>query len=192
MIFFQRSILCAALFIFSAVAFAQETPNQPQPRQRRASNQQRPPREAPAEESSTPHFKHFQYDIGLSTGSTHGTSFIELGLGLDIYPVEWFSWRNAPFLRFQSRSDTNYGLDTSLRGHYNLGVESVGLSVHAGPGYRFQNLHPNVPFGEGGVGLRLGGIHIGGNIKVLVYPWVQSGSSAEVVYTITASGGGGF
>lgn len=184
----RKSVLCLALLTTNVWA---QNPRRaaPAPRPVAAEEVSRP---APRETRSSPSFQRIRYDLGFSTGTSRGTSFYELNLGLDIFLTSWFSIRNAPFLRFQSGQDKNYGLDSSGRLNYAVGLDSLALDFHGGAGYRFQNLRSNVPFGELGLGVQLGGLHIGGNVKALVYSWVNSGAANEYVYTLSASGSGGF
>lgn len=135
-------------------------------------------------------FQRFRYDFGMSTGTSSGSTFYEGNLGLSYFFFEWLSWRNAPFVRIQTNKDTNYGLDSSVRGNYGIGIEDLKVNILGGGGYRFQNLHSHVPFAETGLGVRVGQFHLNGTAKILLYSWINTSQKNEMVYTISAGGSG--
>ena len=131
------------------------------------------------------------YDLGGSTGSVQGGgSYTEINLGLNLFFGEFLSWRNAVFGRFMSGVENIYGLDTSARGLLSLSGSALGLSIFAGPGYRFVTRGTHVPFAEAGLVVRLAGFSIGGGVKTLLTSWVHSGRANETQFFLILAGGG--
>jgi hypothetical protein len=134
------------------------------------------------------------FDLGASSGSYSSGgntySYTELNLGLNLFFAEWLDWRNAVFYRLVSGADNIYGLDTSLRGILGIGGRGLGLTLFAGPGYRFPNEGGNVPFAEAGVIFKASGFALGGGIRTFLNSWVSSGVANDTQYFIILSGGG--
>lgn len=130
------------------------------------------------------------YDLGVSAGSYGEHSYTELNLGLNLFFSEYVSWRNALFGRFVSGDDSFYGLDSSVRGTYDLRGDVGGFTAFAGPGYRFASQGKSVPFAEAGLVLHLGGISLGGGVKSLFNSAIESGAANDTQYFIILAGGG--
>ena len=130
------------------------------------------------------------YDLGGSFGSTNGYSYSEIDLGANAYFTDWFAWREAVFGRFSQYYGTTIGLDSSVRGIYNLRAGEYGMTAFAGPGFRFTTGNPNAPFAEAGLVFHLAGISIGGGVKTILNSWVSSGAANDTQYLIIIGGGG--
>lgn len=130
------------------------------------------------------------FDLGASTGSVNGYSYSELNLGVNAYITDYFAWRNAGFARFQSGENNIYGLDSSLRGIFDVSGSMAGFTAFGGPGYRFVNEGDNVPFLEGGLVLRGGGLSIGGGAKTFFNSAVRSGAPNDTQYFLILAGSG--
>lgn len=130
------------------------------------------------------------YDIGLSAGSVNNVSYTEANLGVNLYFLEYFAWRNAGFSRFITGQDNIYGLDTSLRGIFSAGNSAGGFTAFAGPGWRFVTRGDSPPFAEAGVVVKLAGISLGGGVKSFYNSAIRSGAEDDTQYFIILSGGG--
>lgn len=137
-------------------------------------------------------YPRFTYDLGGATGSTNGTTYTEVDFGVTTYFVSFLAWRNALFYRFLSGSDNVYGLDTSVRGVLGLGGRALGLTLFAGPGYRFVNAGLNAPFLEGGAVFKLAGLAIGLGAKTIYNATVSPGTPNDNQIFLILSGGGSF
>ena len=132
------------------------------------------------------------FDLGASLGSYGDLSYTEINLGLNTYFSEYFAWRNAIFARFMEQTDNIFGLDTSFRGIFNAGDHGTGVTIFAGPGYRFANRGSSAPLVEGGLVLHLAGLSIGGGVKTILTSVVNSGAKNDTQYFIILSGSGSF
>lgn len=142
----------------------------------------------------------FTYDLSASTGSTGGTSYTEIALGLNTFFADWFVWRNAGFSRMGTGYDGTYGLDTSARFQFDLGDQTLGLHTFAGPGYRFvvtqnqdtgtSNRTDSSPFVEAGAVVNLGGLRIGAGLKTILHKLLDENKQDETQYFLILSGGG--
>lgn len=136
------------------------------------------------------------YDLGASTGSTTTATgevtYTEANLGVNLFLGDYISWRNAGFSRFQTGVENVYGLDTSLRLHLTAGEKqsSASLTLFGGPGYRFVSKGDHVPFAEGGLVFRVGGLSLGGGAKVLANSMIHPGAKDETQYFLILAGGG--
>lgn len=130
------------------------------------------------------------YDLGVSAGSINDESYLEAGLGLNFYFVDWLAWRNAVFYRMMNESDDYYGLDTSARaiGSLDLGIGS--LTAFAGPGFRFVSEGTNAPFAEGGLVLKFVGLAIGGGVKTIFNNVIDDDIPDDTQFFIILSGAG--
>lgn len=137
--------------------------------------------------------KRWSFDLGASSGSYQSSNYSEFNIGLNYFIKEWLAFRNAAFARFDSNKENIYGLDTSFRaiGRFLLS-SSFGVTVFAGPGYRFVNRGTNVPFSEGGLLFKIGGFSLGAGAKMLMYPLVQSGAANDSQFFLIFAGGGSF
>jgi hypothetical protein len=130
------------------------------------------------------------YDLGASGGTYNGNSYSEVDLGVNLYLSRYLAWRNAGFGRFQTGVDNLYGLDTSMRAIADADLGSVGFTAFVGPGFRFVTKGDHVPFVEGGLLFKLGGLAIGGGVKQLAYSWL-GGSRVNDTQTFFILAGGG-
>lgn len=145
--------------------------------------------EAAAPERSRFGVERLTYDLGLSSGQLNGANYTELGIGLSAYFRRWLAWRNEIFARFTSGASNAYGLDSSVRGVWNVGG-ALGFTAFAGPGYRFVTVGGNTPLVEAGLVFKFAGIALGGGMKTLLNSWVQSGAANDSQYFIILGGGG--
>ncbi len=146
-----------------------------------------------AYEQEAPSHSRVTYDLGAAVGSYNNISYTEIGLGLNWFFNDYLVWRNALFSRFGSEIDSIYGLDSSVRGVLGAGNSALGITVFAGPGYRFVSKGDNAPFLEGGLILKLAGFSLGGGAKALYYSNRAGGlPNQETIYFIILSGGGSF
>lgn len=130
------------------------------------------------------------YDLGVSAGKYSDTSYTEANFGLNWYAQNWLAWRNAIFGRFQSDSQTAYGLDSSLRLIADVGAERAGFTAFIAPGYRFASGTSSAPFAEEGLMLHLGGLTIGAGAKQILDSWVHTGAANDNQYFFILGGGG--
>lgn len=138
-------------------------------------------------------------DIGGSGGSYNGYSYSELNLGLNLNFTEWFTWRNAAFKRFSSKTDNDFtGLDSTLRLISTTPFSEATLQVFAGAGYRFASpAGKNALIGEGGLGFNFGHFGLGLGGKYLKYDKTQLDSTGletkkdDVSYFVTFAIGTG-
>lgn len=132
----------------------------------------------------------FTWDLGFSSGTTAGETYSEANVGLNYFIKHWLAWRNALFGRF-IKPENIYGLDSSLRLFYSLGLgDKSSLTLFGGPGYRFVTKGLNVPFAEGGLVTRLGSFTLGVGAKTFFTQMVQSGAEPDTQYFIILAGGG--
>lgn len=138
-------------------------------------------------------FPRWHFDLGASAGSSYGRSFYEINLGVKYNFTPWLGWRNAPFYRFVSGADAQFGLDSSLRGNYTLDLgDSVSLGTLVGGGFRLANQRGSAPFVEGGVQFNLSGLRAGLGLKYLMGSVMDSTRENELIYSITLAGGTSF
>jgi len=134
------------------------------------------------------------YDLGASTGSLNDSRYVEAQLGLNWFVQDWLIWRNAGFYRSVSSAEDYFGLDTSIRLRAQVGDGPLSLQVFGGPGLRFPSFGPVAPLAEGGLIVGLGGLRIGGGVRVIFNEWIaERGSEAavnDVMYFLILSGGG--
>lgn len=138
------------------------------------------------------------YDLGGAAGTYVGKSYTEINLGLNWKLTEYFVWRNAVFARMINGGENLYGLDTTARFQHKVSSDDgrFGLGFFGGPGYRFSKANASAFFAEGGVEIKLGGIHLGGGVKYFNYPNPGTDStgaklpSDDTVYFLILSGGG--
>lgn len=135
-------------------------------------------------------FERITFDLGASTGSVNGYSYSELNLGVNAYMTDYFAWRNAGFARLQTGEKNIYGLDSSLRGIFDVSGSLAGFTAFGGPGFRFVNEGDNVPFIEGGLVLRGAGLSIGGGAKTFFNSVIRSGAPNDTQYFLILAGGG--
>lgn len=143
-----------------------------------------------SEEQEAASYSKLTWDIGVSSGSSGGSSYTEGSVGLNYFFLDWLAWRNAAFARFTTPENV-YGLDSSLRAFANLGLtEKSSVTFFGGPGFRFITKGTNTPFLEGGAVAKLGGFNIGGGAKHFLLNSVNSTLTNETQYFIILSGGG--
>jgi hypothetical protein len=138
------------------------------------------------------------YDVGGTSGSSNGTSYSELNLGLNWQFSDYFTWRNAFFHRNVVGQNSVSGIDSSLRYIWSWSSESenLGFKFFAGPGYRFASENNAALLTEAGVGFKFFGIGLGLGVKSLFYQDPGSDSagkkreSNDVSYFVTISGSG--
>lgn len=131
----------------------------------------------------------FTYDLGFSAGSYSGRNYSEFNFGLNTFFRDWIAWRNALFARFVEPENI-YGLDSSGRLYWRPEIGPFGFTAFGGPGFRFVSKGSNLPFGEAGLILRLGGFSLGGGVKVLFNSLVDSRLTNDTSYFVILSGGG--
>jgi hypothetical protein len=140
----------------------------------------------------------FTYDLGASFGNYNNSSYTEITLGLNWYLREFLIWRNAVFTRFGSMIDSVTGLDSSVRFVFDTRTQGsgLGLTLFAGPGYRFANANNSAYFAEAGGVLHAGGLSLGGGVKNLYYtnPGVDKNGAElpktdQIIFIILAGGG---
>lgn len=129
------------------------------------------------------------FDLGASGGSSNGVGYTEINLGLNAYFYDWLAWRNAVFGRLMSGATNVYGLDSSLRGIFDMSGP-VGFTAFAGPGYRFVNQGSGAPFAEIGLVIKLPGFALGGGVKTVLTSLSQSGAANDTQYFLILAGGG--
>ena len=134
--------------------------------------------------------EHITFDLGGSFGSSNGYSYSEFSLGANAFFTDWFAWREAVFGRFSSYYGNVYGLDSSIRGIYDVRTGGFGLTLFAGPGYRLATASSSAPFAEAGLVIHLNGFSIGGGAKSILNSWVASGTPNDTQYFIILAGGG--
>lgn len=142
----------------------------------------------------------FTYDLGASMGTYNGYSYSEVTLGLNYYLNSFIIWRNALFSRFGSNANSAAGLDTSIRFQFNSFSEvgDYGLTLFVGPGFRLSSEKYTGYFGEGGLVLKLQGLHIGGGVKSMIYTNPGRDANGAVLPTtdtiifLILGGGGAF
>lgn len=140
------------------------------------------------------------WDLGGAAGTYGGSSYTELNLGLNWKLLDYLVWRNAVFTRMITGADTVYGLDTSARFQTfaSTNDDNFGIGFFGGPGYRFSKTAYSAAFLEGGLVLKLGGLHIGGGVKQFYYtnPGTDVNgnrlSNQDTVVFLILSGGGSF
>jgi hypothetical protein len=153
----------------------------------------RPRRHTASHDDRSEHeFPRFTYDLGASSGSVDGLTYTEIDLGLNTFFIDWLAWRNAVFYRFQSGASSVYGLDTSVRGVLGVGGRSLGMTLFAGPGFRFINQGQNAPFVEGGIIAKVAGLALGVGAKTIFNSMASSGSPDDHQIFLILSGGGSF
>lgn len=137
------------------------------------------------------------YDLGFSSGSTNNVTYNEINLGLNMNFTEYVTWRNAAFKRFGSNIKETYGIDSTVRFKADFkSDEGNGLDFFIGPGIRLASEKQTAAIGEAGLGIKVGGIRIGGGAKYLRYietqkdPLGNTTAPDEVMYFITLSGAG--
>jgi hypothetical protein len=147
---------------------------------------------AHASETAEPKKKFVQFDISGSAGNYNGHSYTELNAGLNLNFTDWLTWRNAVFKRMTAGLDDTTGLDSSIRLYKDLD----GITVYAGPGYRWaSDSTKNALLGEAGANLNVGRITLGAGAKYLRYDQAQFDSSGaeikrdDLSYFIAVSGG---
>jgi hypothetical protein len=138
-------------------------------------------------------FKRWRLDFGFATGTAGGSSYYEANAALSYYFYHWLYWKNAPFYRSVSNSGGSYfGLDSSLEViHYFEIDEGIYPFVNAGGGYRLMTNYASAPFVEGGLGIQLKGLRIGGNVKYVMNS-ITSRYENEMLYSIVLSGSTAF
>ena len=132
-------------------------------------------------------------DVSGSVGNYNGQSYTEAHVGLNLNFTDWLTWRNSVFKRITSGSSTDTtGLDSSLLLSYNLD----GISVYAGPGYRWtSDSNKNGLVGQAGAAIQLGKISLGAGAKYLRYDNAQFDSNGveikrdDISYYVSISGG---
>lgn len=132
-------------------------------------------------------YPQFGFDLGGAAGSTSGSSFFEIGLGVNALFVPWLVWREAPFYRFRSNQAGVLGLDSSLLGRAPLG--DSGVTLLAGGGYRLATQGLSAPFLEGGVNLRLANLALHLGLKYLFNSVNTPGAPNDFIYSVGASAG---
>lgn len=138
------------------------------------------------------------WDLGASVGSYAGASYSQIDLGLNWRLNDYLTWRNDLFSRFGNTANQASGLDSSLRFEYNGQSDGggIGYRLFAGPGVRISTAANTGYFAEAGTTLRIGGLNIGGGVKVIQYTTPgrdstgQTLSPSDVSYFLIFSGGG--
>jgi hypothetical protein len=145
---------------------------------------------SPSEKKTEPEFKRLTFDLGGSSNFNNGSSAYEAHLGINLNILSWLTWRNAPFYRSQSGVDPQYGLDTSLNGHYEIPVSKEILpKLTIGGGYRLDNAGSNdAPFIEGGLGGSYHGLGGEASVKRLFHSVMTTGLADETLYTLNFTG----
>lgn len=176
---FWTGVLLLQALIWSSSALAQ---------QRRIQRQALAPRSSPT----------LTWDLGGAAGSYNGVGYSEVNLGLNWFLQDYMIWRNSVFARFPSQGETLSGLDSSLRFRYSIATDDGGMGIgfFGGPGYRFSKSEASAAFAEAGLQIKLGGLNIGGGVKMFSY--TQPGRDFqgrdlpqnETLYFLILSGGG--
>jgi len=137
--------------------------------------------------------KKITFDLGLSSGASNGSGYLELNLGVNYYLKPWLIFRNAPFYRRAVGESKIFGLDSSLNGVTSLELGKVaGVNFLAGGGYRFRNVGTSAPFLEGAVGVNLAGFGIQLGIKQIYNSMIDEASDNETQFIVQAGGGASF
>ena len=147
--------------------------------------------EADSDAPAEPDFKRVTFDVGGSSNFSNGSSAYEAHLGVNVFLMRWLAWRNSPFYRSQSGVSAEYGLDSSIDGHYSVKVaEGVEPNVMLGGGYRFINAGSlAAPFVEGALGAHVNGIGVSVGIKQIFHTVMDSTLTNETQYSVGFSGG---
>ena len=142
--------------------------------------------QSPAQESGR-----LTYDLGVSSGKSGDVTYSEIDLGLNFFIQPFLAWRNAIFARFVSEADNIYGLDSSARFIFNTRLsERSGVTTFGGPGVRVPSEGDVVPFVEGGLIFKAGGLSLGGGAKAIFNKAIDEDAENDTQYFIILSGSG--
>jgi|GEM_PF-1020290 len=129
------------------------------------------------------------YDLGGSTGTFNGFSYVETQLGLNWFLKKWLIWRNSLFYR-QSQDSRFFGLDSNIRFQAQVGDGQMAFRVFGGPGVRITTQGQALPLIEAGGVIRLGGLQIGGGARAILHPLVSDNETSDVSFFLILGGGG--
>ena len=179
--FFRRSNVLGGALFFTLLALASA-----------AEAQGRRARSTPEAPSA------LSWDVGASFGSYGGYSFNELDLGLNYRPLSLFNWRNVAWDRFGSSVVSTGGVDSSARFEITDFSETLGYRLFVGPGVRISSSQYTGYFGEAGATAKVGGLFVGGGVKILTYsspgkdPATNQTLPTQDTVLFIVIGGGGF
>ena len=133
---------------------------------------------------------YFTYDLGGSSGTFNGSSYLEAQLGLNWFLKEWVIWRNSIFYRTSALQPRLFGLDSNIRLQAQIGNRDLNLRLFGGPGARITTQGQVLPLIETGAVVRLGGIQIGGGARFILHKWVGDSETNDVMFFLIFGGSG--
>ena len=129
-------------------------------------------------------------DLGISSGSSNGSSFFEVNLGVNYAINDWLIYRNAPFYRSQGEASSSFGLDSSLNVIKGLELSAqVKTQFMLGSGLRVRSDSKAAPFVEAGLGLYLGPVNLDFGVKSVFNSISDPSRLNDLIFTIKAAGG---